>query len=261
MKQKITAFLLAFLLLLCLAPAALADGAQFSFLTDDAGLLTASESAALEKTAQSIAQRWGVGIYIVTVDDSYRIDGRGTYEAAYTFYHNHSLGVGAERNGAILLLSMNDRAFARFYYGEKSEYAFNGYAQEQIKDVFLDNFRENDWYGGFSDYLTACGEYLALAAEGRPVRRSPVPAIVISCAAAVLIAFLVCAVLKRKMKSVYVQARADGYVSGTLRLSRQADRFTHRTETRRHIEPPKPSGGGGSVSQSGGGGSGRSGHF
>ena len=111
MKQKITAFLLAFLLLLCLAPAALADGAQLSFLTDDAGLLTASESAALEKTAQSIAQRWGVGIYIVTVDDSYRIDGRGTYEAAYTFYHNHSLGVGAERNGAILLLSMNDRAF------------------------------------------------------------------------------------------------------------------------------------------------------
>lgn len=149
MKQKITAFLLAFLLLLCLAPAALADGAQLSFLTDDAGLLTASESAALEKTAQSIAQRWGVGIYIVTVDDSYRIDGRGTYEAAYTFYHNHSLGVGAERNGAILLLSMNDRAFARFYYGEKSEYAFNGYAQEQIEDVFLDNFRENDWYGGF----------------------------------------------------------------------------------------------------------------
>ena len=57
MKQKITAFFLAFLLLLCLAPAALADGAQLSFLTDDAGLLTASESAALEKTAQSIAQR------------------------------------------------------------------------------------------------------------------------------------------------------------------------------------------------------------
>lgn len=261
MKQKITAFLLAFLLLLCLAPAALADGAQLSYITDDAGILTTSESAALEKTAQSIAQRCGVGIYIVTVDDSGRIDGRGTYEAAYTYYHRNSLGAGAERNGAILLLSMNDRAFAHFYYGEKSEYAFSGYAQEQIEDVFLDNFRENDWYGGFSDYLTACGEYLALAAEGRPVRRSPVPAIVISCAAAVLIAFLVCAVLKRKMKSVYVQARADGYVSGTLRLSRQTDRFTHRTETRRHIEPPKPSGGGGSVSHSGGGGSGRSGHF
>lgn len=261
MKQRIFSFLLAFLLLLALAPAALADGAQLSYVTDDAGILTASETAALEKTAQSIAQRYGVGIYLVTVEDASRIDSRGTYEAAYTVYHNYSLGIGAERNGAILLLSMNDRAFAHFYYGSESEYAFNKYGQEQIEDVFLDNFRENDWYGGFSDYLTACGEYLALAEEGHPVRRSPVPAIIISCAAGILIAFLVCSILKRKMKSVYVQARADGYVSGGLRLSRQTDRFTHRTETRRHIEPPKPSGGGGSVGHTGGGGSGRSGHF
>ena len=262
MKRKICSFLLAFLLLLALTPAALADGAQLSYITDDAGVLTASETASLEKAAQHIAQRYGVGIYLVTVNDACRIDSRGTYEAAYTYYHRNSLGAGAERNGAILLLSMNDRAFAHFYYGKKSEYAFNSYAKEQIEDTFLDNFRENDWYGGFSDYLSACGEYLALAAEGHPVRRSPVPAIVISCAAGILIAFLVCSILKRKMKSVYVQARADGYVSGGLRLSRQTDRFTHRTETRRHIEPPKPSGGGGgSIGHTGGGGSGRSGHF
>ena len=184
MKRKICSFLLAFLLLLTLTPAALADGAQPSYITDDAGILTASETASLEKAAQHIAQRYGVGIYLVTVNDACRIDSRGTYEAAYTYYHRNSLGAGAERNGAILLLSMNDRAFAHFYYGEKSEYAFNRYAQEQIEDTFLDNFRENDWYGGFSDYLSACGEYLALAAEGHPVRRSPVPAIVISCAAA-----------------------------------------------------------------------------
>ena len=261
MKKRFAAFLLVCLLALSLAPAALAGGTQ-PYIIDNAGILSSTESYTLEKEAQSLAQRYGVGIYLVTVNDACRIDSRGTYEAAYTYYHRNSLGAGAERNGAILLLSMNDRAFAHFYYGEKSEYAFNSYAQEQIEDTFLDNFRENDWYGGFSDYLSACGEYLALAAEGHPVRRSPVPAIVISCAAGVLIAFLVCSILKRKMKSVYVQARADGYVSGKLRLARQTDRFTHRTETRRRIEPPKSSGGGGgSVGRTGGGGSGRSGHF
>lgn len=121
MKRKICSFLLAFLLLLTLTPAALADGAQPSYITDDAGILTASETASLEKAAQHIAQRYGVGIYLVTVNDACRIDSRGTYEAAYTYYHRNSLGAGAERNGAILLLSMNDRAFAHFYYGEKSE--------------------------------------------------------------------------------------------------------------------------------------------
>lgn len=93
------------------------------------------------------------------------------------------------------------------------------------------------------------------------MRRSPALYIGISCAAALLIAFLVCTALKAKMKSVYVQARADNYASGSLRLARQTDRFTHRTETRRKIEPPKPSGGGGSVAHTGGGGSGRSGKF
>lgn len=112
MKRKICSFLLAFLLLLTLTPAALADGAQPSYITDDAGILTASETASLEKAAQHIAQRYGVGIYLVTVNDACRIDSRGTYEAAYTYYHRNSLGAGAERNGAILLLSMNDRAFA-----------------------------------------------------------------------------------------------------------------------------------------------------
>ena len=60
MKRKICSFLLAFLLLLALTPAALADGAQLSYITDDAGILTASETASLEKAAQHIAQRYGV---------------------------------------------------------------------------------------------------------------------------------------------------------------------------------------------------------
>lgn len=70
MKRKICSFLLAFLLLLALTPAALADGAQLSYITDDAGILTASETASLEKAAQHIAQRYGVGIYLVTVNDA-----------------------------------------------------------------------------------------------------------------------------------------------------------------------------------------------
>ena len=258
MKRKLSLILLALLMALALSPAA---SAAAGYVTDDAGLLTAGEIASLETTAQSIAQRYGVGIYIVTVDDYYTIDSRGAYEAAYTFYHGRSLGVGTERNGAILLLSMYERDFAHFYYGEKSEYAFNAYGQAEIEDVFLDNFRENDWYGGFSDYLTACGEYLAQAAEGHPVRRSAAVPVAVCCAASVLIAFIVCAALKAKMKSVYTQGRADGY-AGTLHLTRQTDRFTHRTETRRKIEPPKSSGGGGgSVAHTGGGGSGRSGKF
>ena len=260
MKRKICSFLLAFLLLLALAPAALADGAQLSYITDDASILTASETASLEKAAQHIAQRYGVGIYLVTVNDACRIDSRGTYEAAYTYYHRNSLGAGAERNGAILLLSMNDRAFAHFYYGEKSEYAFNRYAQEQIEDTFLDNFRENDWYGGFEDYVKECSVYLEMASAGKPVRASLFIPILIVIGLSMLAAAAVVAVIWQKMDTVSKKATANDYVSAGLRLTEQTDRFTHKTTSSRKIERSSSSGGS-SRSESGGGGSGRSGKF
>ena len=260
MKRKICSFLLAFLLLLTLTPAALADGAQPSYITDDAGILTASETASLEKAAQHIAQRYGVGIYLVTVNDACRIDSRGTYEAAYTYYHRNSLGAGAERNGAILLLSMNDRAFAHFYYGEKSEYAFNRYAQEQIEDTFLDNFRENDWYGGFEDYVKECSVYLEKASVGKPVRASLFYPLLIVIALSLLAAAAVVAVIWRKIEKVSKKATANDYVSAGLRLTEQTDRFTHKTTSSRKIERSSSSSGS-SYSESGGGGSGRSGKF
>ena len=260
MKRKICSFLLAFLLLLTLTPAALADGAQPSYITDDAGILTASETASLEKAAQHIAQRYGVGIYLVTVNDACRIDSRGTYEAAYTYYHRNSLGAGAERNGAILLLSMNDRAFAHFYYGEKSEYAFNRYAQEQIEDTFLDNFRENDWYGGFEDYVKECNVYLEKASAGKPVRASLFFPILIVIGLSLLAAAAIVAVIWQKMDNVSEKATANAYVSAGLRLTEQTDCFTHKTTSSRKIERSSSSGGS-SHSESGGGGSGRSGKF
>ena len=260
MKRKICSFLLAFLLLLALTHAALADGAQLSYITDGAGILTASETASLEKAAQHIAQRYGVGIYLVTVNDACRIDSRGTYEAAYTYYHRNSLGAGAERNGAILLLSMNDRAFAHFYYGEKSEYAFNSYAQEQIEDTFLDNFRENDWYGGFEDYVKECRVYLEKAANGKPVRASLFFPILIVIGLSLLAAAAVVAVIWQKMETVSKKATANDYVSAGLRLTEQTDRFTHKTTSSRKIERSSSSDGS-SHSESGGGGSGRSGTF
>ena len=57
-------------------------------------------------------------------------------------------------------------------YGSRSEYTFNKYGQQELEKVFLDNFGENDWYGGFEDYIKECSSYLEKAAAGKPVRAS-----------------------------------------------------------------------------------------
>ena len=71
--------------------------------------------------------------------------------------------MGSGRDGIIVLLSMAERDYAMFVYGEYAEYAFDEYGQEKLEEQFLGDFGENDWYGGISNYLDACEEYLTKA--------------------------------------------------------------------------------------------------
>ena len=263
MKKRILCLLLVLVtaLALCVSAAAAAQtGAQLNYVTDAAGLLREGERARLEKMAETVSQKYRVGVYIVTVEDFRDYHADGVYKATYTIYHNYAMGEGPNRDGIMLLLSMDDRDWAMFCYGKRCEYAFNGYGQEKLEKVFLDDFRENDWYGGFEDYVKECSVYLEKAAAGKPVRASRVIPSLVAAGLSLLAAAVIVAVVWEKMNSVAEKATANAYISGSLRLTEQRDRFTHKTTSRRKIERSS-SGGSSSQSESGGGGSGRSGKF
>lgn len=261
MKRSIISLLLALCMAVLLTGglAAAAAEPQLPCVMDAAGLLNETQAQNLTQLAQTVAEQTEVGVYIVTVGDYREIDPAGVYEAAYGIYHEYTMGVGEERNGIMLLLSMAERDYALFCYGQTAEYAFDDYGLSLLEDEFLDNFAENDWNGGFEDYVRQCAAELEQAAAGKPVRKSPVTMIVIFSGISLLIAAVVCAILAGQMKSVHKKAVAGAYAVGGLDLTDQYDRFTHRTETRRKIERSSSSGGG--HSESGGGGSGRSGKF
>ena len=265
MKRRLVCLLLAAMLLLGLACTAVAeapasDGAQLFHITDAALLLSSEEDMALETYAEELESRYGVGLYIITVDDS--SDYYSSIEdASIGFYHDYMLGAGEDRNGAVLVLSMNDRKCAEFFYGPKMEYAFDDYGQRQVEDSYLDNFHDDDWYGGFSDFLSSCDSLLQQAEQGTPVRESPWGMIALFAVISCVIALVVCLILKGKMKSVRKGREANAYAAGELALTASRDQYTHTTETRRKIERESSSSGGGGGSFSGGGGSGRSSSF
>ena len=176
MKKRTCCLLLLFVfcLMLCVNVAAAEQtGAQLSYVTDAAGLLSENENMLLEKMAESVSQKYGVGVYIVTVEDYRDFHSGGVYKATYTIYHQYTMGEGPNRDGIMLLLSMDNRNWAMFCYGSRCEYTFNSYGQEKLEKVFLDNFGENDWYGGFEDYIKECSVYLEKAASGKPVLSDP----------------------------------------------------------------------------------------
>ena len=209
--------------------------------------------------ADQISWRYNCAVYIVTVDD-YEVYDSDIHYAAVAIYDGNDFGIGENRDGIMLLLSMYDRSYDLFVRdGGTAQYAVSDYGRNQMKEVFLDNFADDDWRGGFEDYLNACAEYLDLAEQGQPVQKSfgkvILPALAVGCG----VALMICLMLKVKMKSVRKGAEADAYVTAEgLNLTERYDRYTHTTETRRKISNDSDSG---SSDHSGGGGSSTSGKF
>lgn len=256
MKTKFLAVLTALILILSLCIPVLASDGTMHYVIDADDLLTYEEWEPLEDQAADISQRHGCDVYVVFLYD-YTVYGDGSvYDTAAQLYHSENYGVGEDRNGIMLLVSMSTRDYALFVYGQQAEYAFNSYGLAELENAFLPSLSEDDWCGGFAAYLTACDKYLTQADAGKPVQESVMqrilPVVGISCG----ISLVICLVLKGKMKAVRRKTDAKGYVAfGGLNLTERYDRFTHATETRRRIEKDT------SKSESGGGGSGRSGKF
>ncbi len=260
MKSRLLGIALVFIMVL--APALPAHAAaQLGNVTDAAAILTDGEREELEQQARDISERYGVGIYIVTMDDYRNYTNGDIYDAADEIYHGYTLGMGEERNGLMLLLSMEDRDYLLIAYGSDAKYAFNDDGREALAEFFLDDFADDAWYDGFADYLMWSEDYLVAAENGEPYSGADVQqgvdlgSIALILFVPLLIAGVYILILISKMKSVAKAAEASEYVTGALNLTRNSDYYTHTTKTRRKIEKRSSSG------RSSGGGSGTRGKF
>ena len=269
MKRRIFSLAAALLLSVFLCVPAMAAGfeeAGLDFVTDAAGILSEEEWSELEQQAESISQQYQCGIYIIVLDDftRYTYD-NSVYEAAKTFYQEYALGYGEEKSGELLLLSMEDRDYTLIAYGYGNT-AFTDYGKDKLAETFLDNFGDDDWYGGFQDYLEKSGSMLRSAREGHPldVDSNPLIALAgvgISLLVGCVTAFVVTVWLSnRLMKSVSAKTEADTYLTAEgVKITEREDHFTYITEARTKIERNSDSSGGTTVDSDGF--SGKSGKF
>ena len=245
------------------APAApLADTAT-GYVRDNAGLLSDSQRQTLEDRAKAISERYGCGIYILTVDDMEGYTDIQKFTEAY--YHGNNLGLGNFRNGFMLTLSMAARDYDLLGYGRNPEdnydygpgiLAFTDYGVDRMEEDILPDLRDNDYYDAFSTYLSTAERYLDLYEQGTPFdvgsQKSIMVPLLITLLAPLIIAGVVCAIFAGQMHTAKVATQADNYVpKGGFLLGRQIDQYTHSTQTRRHIERSSGSGGGTSVNSGG----------
>ncbi|MBQ1235427.1 MAG: TPM domain-containing protein [Oscillospiraceae bacterium] len=262
-------------LILCLSLCmgfALSASAESYNVSDAAGLLSYEQLAALDEQSKTVSEYYDCGVYIVIVDDYKSYVPGSIADFSEAVYKSYDLGYGEGRNGILLALSMAERDYDLCAYGDWAHYAFTDYGKDKLSETFLDNFRNNDWFGGFNDYIANSVSLMDLAKNGNPLDTiiyeyvPEVPGwtptelmliIFVPC----LIALGVCSVYRAQMKTAKRQFFAMPYVDESRSHMRvNTDQFLSRNVVRTPIprndddDGPRASGGrpGGTSINSGG---------
>ncbi|MBQ5797213.1 MAG: TPM domain-containing protein [Firmicutes bacterium] len=281
--RKIKMLILALVLVLAITPAAVfAVGPEETvadsrvsllaenYIYDEAGIFTEEYYLSFQERAKSLSEYAQCGVYFLAVDDYTQYSSAGNMlEAAEEIYLTNGLGMGEERNGIFLFLSMDWRDYALVTYGDFANMAFTDYGQYLLCEEFLDDFKYDKWVRGVDDYIRYTEVLLEKALAGTPMdvaeykQGDPAVLSVMTVVPAAMLSLVICNVLKGKMKTARRQVAAFEYiVGGQVDFRVRQDRFTHVTRTRRKINTNnggKPGGGGTTIRSSGF--SGRSGKF
>jgi len=279
MKKLFSIFLIIALCAL-LSASAFADRAVV--IRDGAELLTDTEVTELNTLAWQVCDEQSFQVVVVTV---YSTGDKDIVSYADDLYDES----GYLADGVLLLLDMGQREWYVSTAGRGID-ALSDANIDELMDEVLYSLSDGDYYGGFREFITQCGEYVERYDNGEYVpdeddyyvyeddgsvsydtdkSLSPLwlPGSIL---AGIISAFSATGVMKSKMNNVKAKDNAGDYVKrGSLNLTEQTDSFLYSTVSR----TPKPkdddrghTGGGnfgGGVHMSGGGVShgGHGGHF
>ena len=262
MTKKIVSIVFAIVLVFGLSITAFANSEE-KYVFDEAGILTYDEIEELNAKAKEITDAYGCEVYAITFPS---LDGYEAWELNEMLYAELKEYYGASEDVVILMLAMEERQYDIMARGFGNT-AFTDYGKDVMAERFLDDFGNDDWYGGFYDYMDTCDEFLYAAVNGEPVDYGEfetaganlfgvVIAIIVSCA----IALLICLIFKAQMKTARIATEAHDYAK-TLVLRQQYDRFSHRDIQRIYNPPQENNGSGGGTTVNSGGFSHKSGGF
>lgn len=251
MKKKISVILFVITVCLCMTVPAFATeefADKYYRVIDMADLLTESEEADLIKKLDEISLRQNMDVVIATTDD---LEGYSVIEYADLLYESCQFGYGSNKDGLMLLISMEDSDWyiSACGYGIT---AFTNAGIEYIGKQIKTDLSNGEYAIAFASYAELCDDFITQAKTGKPYDSGNLPREPLSIVwipAALVIGFIIAKIIvgnmKSKLKTVRAQAAANSYVKeNSLNITDSHDLFLYHTITR--TEKPKSSSSGGS---------------
>lgn len=264
--KKVMTILTAFLLVIMMAlPVAAQDTGHPSRLVDEADILTDAEENEVLELLDDFSEELDFDIVVVAVDS---LDGKSAEAYADDYFDYNGYGMGDNYDGAILLISMEERDWhiSTCGYGIA---ALSDRDLERMGDIIVPYLSSGDYAGAFEEFAWLCAGYVEEAIEagvtGEMAEESGIRwgrVIITSLLVGFLLAFIPMLMMKQKMKTVVSRSEAGEYMNrGSRRITRSRDAFLYHTINKTYT--PRDHDGGGSSHRSSSGRShgGRGGKF
>jgi len=232
-------------LLLSLMMTAAATSPTAAFVVDGADLLTDIEQADLESQLDAIQQTHQMNVMVVTAEST---EGMTPEAYAVQCYNNY---VGADKDGVLLLLSMEERDWWILPNGA-CEAMFDGDDIESIGELMVVDLSAGDYAAGFSTFAEECEYIINGELNGYPFPFGMT--LLVSLGVGFVVALIVVGIMRGQLKSVRSQAAANQYVkAGSMQVTASNEFFLYRTVHRTKKQTQSSSGGSSSGSRGGGG--------
>lgn len=255
MKKVLSIACIALILTALLLPTVYASDSYL--LLDNAGLLSESEAAEVEKELLEVSNKYNYDVAVLTVDN-YRTDFGTEFsdiKDAALYYCQEYLS----QNSVVFVISMDERDGA-IQTNPDGKLAFTQYGREYIVDQVREKVSDGEYKEAFLQYTELADDFLAEAEKGTPydtnhkvmgffdyLIRFGIPLI-----AGLVIAIIALLAVKKRYKPVQLKAEANDYlIPGSLQVHNAYDRFIY-THVTRTAKPKNNSSGGSSSNNSGG---------
>lgn len=133
------------------------NGPKPSLVVDMAELYTGGETAELSKEAKTLSEAHEMDIVIVTTEDA---GGKTSREYADDYFDDNGYGVGAERDGILFLIDMDNREAYISTSGNAIRYLTDARLNHILDAVYDSGLTKGDMYAAAQTFLSSTEEYL-----------------------------------------------------------------------------------------------------
>lgn len=248
--KKIVSFILTLICVSCFAICASAQESESGLIVDEINLFSEKEFSTIEKRLENVSEKYDSDVLIYITDYP-----RGnSLDFAHDMRDRYLKKTGG-KDAILLMIAVNSRDYAFSTLGE-CEDAFNNSNFDKIEDAVVEKLSQNDFYNACLTYISYCD--LIIPKADHNVKMKKLRFSGISLLIGVVVAFIVCMIYKKQLKSVSMGKNANDFVRrGSFALTTSNDLFLYKNVSKVKRQSSSSSGGHSSGGHRGGGRSGK----